>query len=226
MNSKRIFGAVGTVAVSVTIMAMVSSSVRVKASDDPGRDDDLVRRGFEIAPVPPKLERQDWRAVGLGSYLVNAIGSCNDCHSAGPQTQYLPGGNPYFGQPTKTNPATYLGGGRNFGPIAGPTSPDIISRNLTPDKTGLPIGGRTFEQFRKIIRTGQDLDHLHPNCSATVTTNCLPPPFDGSLLQIMPWPSYHHMTAGDLWAVYEYLSTLPCVESSPDPANPVHNDCS
>lgn len=26
-----------------------------------------------------------------------------------------------------------------------PPSPDIISRNLTPDKTGMPEGGRTFK---------------------------------------------------------------------------------
>src|SRR5215831_16803646 len=31
--------------------------------------------------------------------------------------------------------------------------------------------------------------HLHPN---------LPPPFDGSLLQIMPWPTFQNMTDHDL----------------------------
>ena len=129
------------------------------------------------------------------------------------------------GSPQKTNPATYLGGGNDFGKIAGPASPDIISRNLTPDKTGLPIGGHTFDDFRTIMRTGKDFDHLHPTCSATVVTNCLPAPFDGSLLQVMPWPAYHNTTDKNLWAIYEYLSAIPCVESSPDPSNPLHNDC-
>jgi hypothetical protein len=48
------------------------------------------------------------------------------------------------------------------------------------------------------VETGHipSVNRLHPNCSATVTTNCLPPPFDGSLLQIMPWPSYHHRDVG------------------------------
>jgi hypothetical protein len=225
MNPGRIFDLVGTLAASVAMVAMVSSSATVKASDDNGNDEELIKIGLEIAPVPLKLDKHDWRTVGLGSYLVNSIGACNDCHSAGPQTQYLPGGNPYFGQPTKTNPATYLGGGNDFGKVAGPTSPDIISRNLTPDKTGLPIGGHTFDDFRTIMRTGKDFDHLHPTCSTTVTTNCLPAPFDGSLLQIMPWPAYHNITDRNLWAIYEYLSAIPCVESSPDPSNPLHNDC-
>ena len=83
-------------------------------------------------------------------------------------TKFLPGGNPFFGQPKHINSATYLGGGRNFGPlVAG--SADIISRNLTPDKTGLPLGGDTFEEFRQIMRTGVDFDHLHPTCQGFPT---------------------------------------------------------
>ena len=115
-----------------------------------------------------------------------------------------------FGQPEQTNPATYLGGGRDFGPFPAPNSPThIISRNLTPDHTGLPIGGDTFEEFLHTIRTGIDPDLLHPN---------LPPPFLGTLLQIMPWPEYKEMTDRDLRAIYEYLSAIPCV------AGPGH-DC-
>jgi hypothetical protein len=227
MTRRQSIGAVGTLAtcVAVVLVAMVSSTTRVKAMNDKdGTEDGRIRRGFEIAPVPLNLKGKDLRAVGLGSYLVNSVASCNDCHSAGPQTQYLPGGNPYFGQPARTNPATYLGGGRDFGPLV-PDSPDIISRNLTPDKTGLPEGGHTFEQFQKIMRAGKDFDHLHPTCSATVTTNCLPPPFDGDLLQIMPWPNFNHLTDGDLWAIYQYLSTVPCIEGPTDPSNPLHNDC-
>jgi hypothetical protein len=229
MKMKRMSGGlVWPVAISAVILAvaMVSGSKRVKANDEDGGDDARIKRGFEIAPVPLKIEGKDWRAVGLGSYLVNAAMGCNDCHSAGPPTQYLPGYNPFFGEHAKTNPETYLGGGRDFGKLEGPDSPDIISRNLTPDKTGLPEGGHTFEQFRTIMRTGKDYDHLHPNCSPTITTNCLTPPFDGNLLQIMPWPDFQNLTDRDLWAIYQYLSAVPCVESSPDPSNPLHNDCS
>src|SRR5713101_4941706 len=140
----------------------------------------------------------------------------NDCHDAGPQTQHEPGGNPFFGQRKKINPATYLGGGQDFGPLLPtPGSPHIVSRNLTPDKTGLPEGGRPFSEFRQIMRTGVDLDHVHPN---------LPPPFDGSLLQIMPWPTFQNMTDHDLRAVYEYLSAIPCI-AGPAAPSPLHNDC-
>jgi hypothetical protein len=186
--------------------------------------DSRIEQGLQIGPVPLNLIGKDKNLVGLGSYLVNAVASCNDCHSAGPQSQFLPGGNPYFGQqPTRINPATYLGGGRDFGPVV-PNSPDIVSRNLTPDKTGLPEGGRTYAQFVQELRTGVDLDHLHPTCSATVTTNCIPAPFDGNLLQIMPWPTFANLVDHDLRAIYEYLRAVPCIEGPPAPSV-LHNDC-
>jgi len=74
------------------------------------------------------------------------------------------------------------------------------------------------------MRTGVDLDHLHPTCSATVTTNCLPPPFDGDLLQVMPWFADQNMTDHDLRAIYEYLGAIPCIAGPPAPS-PLHNDC-
>jgi hypothetical protein len=194
------------VAVVCAATALVAALLgpRVLAHDDDrDGDESRIRRGYEIAPVPLNLAHKNRALVGLGSYIVNAVGECNGCHSAGPETQYLPGGNPYFGQPEMINPATYLGGGRDFGPYPFPTSTThIVSRNLTPDHTGLPIGGDTFEKFRHTIRTGHDPDQLHPN---------LPPPFDGTLLQIMPWPAYRNMTERDLRAIYEYLATIPCI---------------
>jgi hypothetical protein len=135
------------------------------------------------------------------------------------------GGNPYFGQPAVVNPATYLGGGRDFGAYPGPGPfPHIISRNLTPDKTGLPEGGHTLQDFVQILRTGIDLDHLHPTCTGAPDGTCLPPPFDGTLLQIMPWPVHHNMTDHDIRAIYEYLSAIPCIAGPPSPS-PLHNDC-
>jgi hypothetical protein len=107
-------------------------------------EDARILRVFEIAPVPLNLRGTDPALVGLGSYLVNAVASCNDCHAADPSVEFAPGGNPYFkGSPPKVvNQSVYLGGGRNFGSLI-PGTPQIVSRNLTPDKTGLPIGGRT-----------------------------------------------------------------------------------
>ena len=202
---------------------------RTQADDDEGDhggDAAKVRRGFEIAPVPLNLRGKNRELVGLGSYIVNAVASCDDCHSAGPQTQYAPGGNPFFkgNPPTIVNQAVYLGGGRNFGSLI-PGTPEIVSRNLTPDHTGRPEGGRSFEEFRTIMRTGADLDHLHPNCRNGVKSNCFPPnqPLNGDLLQVMPWPIYQYLTDHDLRAIYEYLSAIPCISG---PATGVlHNDC-
>src|SRR5437016_1285996 len=75
-----------------------------------------VQKGLAISPVPLNITGKDSNQVGYGSYLVNAAGDCNGCHSAGPATEFSTGGNPYFSQhPTVVNPATYLGGGRDFG---------------------------------------------------------------------------------------------------------------
>jgi len=218
-------GAIAAFAAIVLAMTLSNSRIVRGDDDDNDRNESKVRKGFQIAPVPLNLKGKDNELVGLGSYIVNAQGDCNGCHSAGPQTEFLPGGNPFFGQPQKINPATYLGGGRDFGPYPGPNSPvHIISRNLTPDKTGRAEGGETFAEFLHIIRTGEDVDHLHPTCSATVTTNCLPPPFKGELLQIMPWNIYRNMTNRDLRAIYEYLSAVPCIAGPPEPS-PMHHDC-
>ena len=221
----RLAGAIALFA-AIVLVALLSSSRSVRAHDDDDNDrnESKVRKGFAIAPVPLNLHDKDHELVGLGSYIVNAQADCNGCHSAGPQTEFAPGGNPYFGQPEAINKATYLGGGRNFGKVGPPPSPDIISRNLTPDRTGRPEGGHTFAEFKQIMRTGVDMDHLHPNCSATITTNCFPPPVDGALLQVMPWPIYRNMTDRDLLAIYEYLSAIPCIAGPPAPS-PLHNDC-
>jgi hypothetical protein len=211
-------------ALAVVVLAGISiRSPRVYANDDD--NESKIQVGFRIAPVPLNLDGKNHALVGLGSYIVNAQSGCNGCHSTGPATEFVPGGNPYFGQPAKVNPATYLGGGRDFGPFPGPGPfPHIISRNLTPDTTGLPVGGHTFSEFVQIIRTGVDMDNLHPTCTGAPDGNCLPAPFDGALLQIMPWPIYHNMTNHDLRAIYEYLSAIPCVAGEPAPS-PRHNDC-
>jgi hypothetical protein len=209
----------------LAVGATFAFGVGVVISCGPARawdDDERVSQGFKIAPVPLNLAGKDKTLVGLGSYLVNASGDCNGCHSMGPETEFItPTGNPYFLSPpftghVKINPATYLGGGRDFGPFPGPPSKvHIVSRNLTPDKTGLPVGGDTFSEFRNVMRTGVDPDHLHPS---------LPPPFNGAVLQIMPWPLYRNMTDHDLRAIYEYLSAIPCIAGPPAPS-PLHNDC-
>lgn len=259
------------------VMAMLGTSnttprAQTRDVQDNG-EQELVHIGFQIAPVPLNLEGKNANLVGLGSFIVNAQGDCNGCHTSGltPNFNYANNNNPYFGQPTKTDPSTYLSGGTDFGPAVLPSppgglfafypwatspvpssypaaeygayvGPNIISRNLTPDKTGLPEGGHTLEQFKQIIRTGVDFDNLHPTCTSATPTptpaNCIPPPVDGSLLQVMPWPVFHNMTDHQIEAIYEYLKAIPCIEGPESPADiasvdpgavyafaQLHNDC-
>ena len=217
---------------AIVLAGMLSSSRLVRATDDDDdedRNEAKIQRGFEIAPVPLNLEGKNRALVGLGSYIVNGQGDCNGCHSVGPQTEFVPGRNPYLlnQQTEKINPATYLGGGRDFGGFPAQTSPlHIISRNLTPDRTGLPEGGHTFAEFVEIIRTGKDFDHLHPACSGKPDSGCMPFPFNGDVLQIMPWPIYKNMTDHDLRAIYEYLSAIPCIDTIIPGQPQLRNNCS
>ena len=229
MTPSQRFKVVGTtIAISGLMLAGIfASTPRGKAQDQGDDSNSKIEQGFEIAPVKLNLAGKDPALVGLGSYIVNAQADCNGCHSAGPATEFAPGGNPYLLSPPfsgkeQINTATYLGGGRPFPPVVA-GGPPITSRNLTPDKTGLPEGGHTFDEFVQIIRTGVDMDHLHPSCTGQPDGNCMPPPFDGSRLQVMPWPIYKNMSDHDLRAIYEYLSAVPCVGG---PATGVlHNDC-
>lgn len=150
----------------------------------PEQAESKVERGLRIAPVPLNLAGRNRAQVGLGSYLVNSVGDCNGCHTVN-FDPFLPGGNPFAGEPEALDPDKYLVGGSFFGPFG--------SRNLRPDPaTGLPAG-LTFEQFLHVLRTGEDLKNLPP----------------APLLQVMPWPAFRNMTDNDIRAIYEYLSALP-----------------
>lgn len=202
-------GGVFSICTVAVLAAALLGGRTLKADED--NDESKIKRGFEIAPVTLNLKGKNRALVGLGSYIVNSQGECDGCHSAGPQTQYVGLNNPYFGHPAVVNPATYLGGGRDFGEYPGPgTGIHIISRNLTPNAAGETLSGDSFEQFLHTIRTGIDPDQLHPN---------LPPPFNGHLLQIMPWPAYRDMTDRDLRAIYEYLGAIPCVATAGHPCS-------
>ena len=214
---------VTVICAGLALAGMLIATPRGRA-DDRGNDfefDSRIQRGFEIAPVQLNLQGKNLALVGLGSYLVN-MGGCNDCHSAGPPTQFVRGNNPFFGQPKKINPATYLGGGRDFGELPNPPigSAHIISRNLTPTpKTRLPEGDHTFQEFLEIMRKGTDFDGLHPTCAGKPNSGCIPPPFNGNLLQIMPWPNFQELTDHDIRAIFEYLKDVPCNQGNyPGPA--------
>lgn len=231
MTTQSYVRAAGTV---VTLVAIVLAGMSIKAPRAHADDDDTKSRsqiGLAIAPVPLNMDGKDPDLVGLGSYIVNAQSGCNGCHSKGPATEFTVVGNPYllpppngpFGGTTQINPTTYLGGGRDFGPYPG--LQHLYSRNLTPDKSGRAEGGHTFQEFRTILRTGKDYDHIHPTCVGAPNGACVPAPFNGDVLQVMPWPVYQNMTDHDIRAIYEYLSAVPCIDTVVDGAPILRNDC-
>lgn len=169
---------------------------KLNAKDKHSNDDTEFSRiltGLRISPVRLNLKGKNLALIGLGSYIVNAQGACNDCHTNPP---YAEGHDPFQGQPEKVNADNFLAGGVMFGPF--------VSRNITPDADGLPAG-LTFAQFKKTLRTGVDPDQLHPQISP--------------LLQVMPWPVYGKMKDHDLRAIYEYLRSIPHAEPrAPAPA--------
>src|SRR5262245_4727577 len=146
--------------------------------------------GLAMAPVPLQAGFGQTRfMVGLGSYLVNT--GCISCHS---NPAYVTGGNPYMGEPQRLNTTNYLAGGRRFG--------NFTARNLTPDpkRNNLPAG-LTLEEFKRTLRTGEDLKKLHLQTSP--------------LLQVMPWPEIGSLSDHDLEAIYYYLSAIPHADPAP-----------
>ena len=99
-----------------------------------------IARGAEIAPVPLNMQGLNPALVREGSFIVNAQGGCNDCHTL---PSYAAGGDPFRGEPEVINAPCYLAGGAAFGPF--------ISRNLTR----VPAL-RTIEQFKDLMRNGTD----------------------------------------------------------------------
>ena len=177
----------GVMTAFLAVSLVPDTRVRAEGGDDAG-DESRIRHGFAINPLPLNLGGRNRALVGLGSYYVNAVSECVDCHTNFPQ--YLQNGNPFLGQPEQINIDNYLRGGRAFPAVdlTGVESP-IRSRSLRPEN-GLP-SGLTFAEFVHVMRDGTDYDH------------------PGRLLQLMPWPTFERMTDRDLLAIYTYLSTLP-----------------
>src|SRR3982750_584686 len=95
-NMRHLAGKVLALAGAALLLA--GTQHKAQANDDWFFDGDQSRilTGYKIAPVPLHLTRKsDVKMVGLGSYLVNAVGGCNDCHT---NPSYAPGGNPFQGQ--------------------------------------------------------------------------------------------------------------------------------
>jgi hypothetical protein len=118
----------------------------------------------------------------------------------------------------------FLAGGRCFG--------FFMSRNITPDDSGLPRG-LTEAEFMQVMRQGKDISCNKPN-PPTYGGGGVPDPvcstpegagagtsFNPEVLQTMPWATFHSMTDADLEAIYAYLSSLPQSKA----CNTVDNGC-
>ena len=130
-------------ALVLSLALMIGGSVYADEDDE----DSLVNRGYAISPIPKadlKFHREDRDMVGLGSFIVNAMGDCSGCHSF---PQFLEKGNPAGSNPAADDPfeglpssgragqqplaanfnlSHYLAGGQCFGPF--------MARNLTPEE--------------------------------------------------------------------------------------------
>lgn len=116
--------------------------------DEIGGDDDgdrgfvrpRAQQGLKIAPVALDLtgkSDEEVEQIGLGSYIINAAGTCNDCHTW-QKNGHMAGGRPFVVAPGIT----------------------VTSRNLTPDPvTGM---GLTESQFIESVRTGKDFHSADP----------------------------------------------------------------
>lgn len=187
MKTRAIVSAAITAALLASATSLSADESNTSQRHDDPSDQSRIRRGFEISPVRLSLRNKNPALVGLGSYLVNAAGGCNDCHT---HLNFQAGGDPYKGEPTIINAEQYLTGGRQFGPIT--------SANLTPDENGRPAG-LTFEEFESLLRTGRDEDD------------------PSHILQVMPWPVYGNLTNRDLRAIYEFLRAIPSKPDNPNP---------
>jgi hypothetical protein len=133
-------------------VALMAAWIASAGADDrrDDADDRRIKIGREIAPVELDLDgkdRKERKEVWLGSYIVNAQGGCNDCHTNPP---YAPGGDPFAGEEEQINVDGYLCGGTPFGP-------DLFSANISPDEDGLPAGLERRE-FIRLLRTGERED--------------------------------------------------------------------
>jgi hypothetical protein len=94
-------------------------------------------QGIAISPVAVAiagLPMAQAEQLGLGSYLVNAVCSCSDCHT-----------------PAGGGSDKYLAGGTGYAVDNGAV---VYARNLTPDKvTGMTL---TAAQFATVMTTGRD----------------------------------------------------------------------
>jgi hypothetical protein len=125
---------------------------------------------------------------GRGSYLVNALAGCNDCHTNPNRT-----GPPGSG---KINTAAFLTGGAVFNPPPPIQAATGYNRTMSENLIGVTNGffaHAHFDTFLSLIVEGTHVDDPKP----------MP------LGWPMPWQYFRTMTLEDLEAVFVYLNGLP-----------------
>jgi len=176
---------------TLTIVSLLTLAIGLAWVSRPAKADDSlstlpfddIATGYKINAVKLNMTGRDPFLLGWGSYWVNAVGGCNDCHT---NQSYSNGGNQFMGQPKQVNAAGFLAGGQAFGPFT--------SRNITPATNGMP-GGMTLDMFPEAFAKVTDFAKAHPQM--------------GPLLQVMPWPAYSNMNPRQIRAIHEYLSAIP-----------------
>src|SRR4051812_32919905 len=91
---------------SLCALALVAAVCTTTAAAQ-GDGDSRIQRGYDLAPVPLNTKGLNPALVGVGSYIVNAQGACNDCHT---NPSFAEHGDPFAGEAEKINAAGYLAG--------------------------------------------------------------------------------------------------------------------
>lgn len=127
---------------SLMVAGALLSSAACKDEEKPPVETPLsaqAEKGLAIVPFAldtTGLTNAEKERIGTGSYLVNGLAICQNCHQT----------------PQPAGPPQYLSGGVSF-PI-GPSGELVYARNLTPDPDkGLRL---TEDQFLEVMRTGKD----------------------------------------------------------------------
>jgi hypothetical protein len=162
----------------------------VDAMGQPVPDPESVLRGLAIVPldIPPPASASDLALYGRGSYLVNAIGACANCHTNPARLQNAT---------QSINTAKMLTGGQVF--PAGPAAPIVkVQRSMSANLVGKTNGffnqpGVTFQVFLQTITMGVHGDELGG------ATPARPLAFP------MPYRTFRNLTLGDLEAIYTYM---------------------
>lgn len=168
-----------------SIMAYIRSLPAVESRTEPSKADPPVNVIMHLMPQPAAPVALPPKTDTLAyGGYLANAAGCTECHTKMEKGEIV--GEPYAG-------------GFEFAMPGG----IVRSPNITPHPvTG--IGAWTQQMF---------VDRFKAYAPGKFT----PPPVDaakGEMQTVMPWTMYANMTEEDLGAIYEYLKTLPAVESS------------